>query len=242
MVTLDGNNLVVVLRPQVHAVGSPGIEVSSNIDGSAGAVVLADGPVLMEGRELVVADCLKDVVCASINGDGALEDRRGRGVVRPQALHDVVLDKGVSGPAVDGEVAVADGAKGSRVGDCPGLSARSDCNVGIADLLCTSWVPPLSCEEVALAAPGHSILTASFVGVQFLALFITPVLVVVSVVHTSLIRTLLKAGVGAGWLFSEDASNGGCSNEEGGKVDHFVRLVRAKIPGSLHALFISCLS
>lgn len=77
----------------------------------------------MEGRELVDADDLEDVVYASINGDLALEDRRGRGVVRTEALHDVVLGRGVSGPAVDGEVAVAVGAKGSRVGDCSGLLA-----------------------------------------------------------------------------------------------------------------------
>lgn len=49
MVTLRGNDLVVVLSPQVHPIGSPGLEVSSNIDGAAGAVVLADGPELLEG-------------------------------------------------------------------------------------------------------------------------------------------------------------------------------------------------
>lgn len=102
--------------------------------------------------------------------------------------------------------------------------------MGSADLLCTSWIPPLSCNEVALAAPGHGILAASLVGVRCLTLVITPERVVISTIGTGLVRALLKTRVGAGCLFGgEDASNGGCSNKEVGKGDHFFRWIRAKV-------------
>jgi hypothetical protein len=47
-VALSGNNLVVVLT-ELHALGGPRVEVVLHVDGSAGALVLADGPVLLEG-------------------------------------------------------------------------------------------------------------------------------------------------------------------------------------------------
>jgi hypothetical protein len=231
VVTLRSNNLVVVLSAQVHAVGSPGVEVGSDIDGAAGAVVLADGPVLLKGRGavdggLVGAGGLEDVVDAAVDGDGALEGGGGGGVVGAEGLDDVVLDQGAAGPAVDGEVAVAVGAEGSGVGDGPKLLVGCyHCyhKVGSADLLCLSWVPSLSCDEVALAAPGHGVLTAGLVGVCCLALVVTPEGVVVPTICTSLVRALLETGVGAGWLFSgEDAGDGGRSNEEVGEGDHFV--------------------
>lgn len=93
------------------------------------------------------------------------------------------------------------------------------------DLLGLSGVPSLSCDEVALAAPGHGVLTAGLVGVCCLALVVAPEGVVVPIMCTSLVRALLEAGVGAGWLFAEDAGDGGRSNEEVGEGDHFVGLV-----------------
>ena len=106
MVTLGCNNLVVVLSPQGHAKSSPGVEVSSDVDRSAGAVVLANGPVLLEGRcaingRLVGAGGFKNGVCAAINGDRALGCCCGRGVICSETLNDVVLDQGAPGPAVD---------------------------------------------------------------------------------------------------------------------------------------------
>jgi hypothetical protein len=41
-------NLVVVAA-KVHALASPGIEVSLHVDRTAGALVLANGPVLLKG-------------------------------------------------------------------------------------------------------------------------------------------------------------------------------------------------
>jgi hypothetical protein len=86
VVTLGSNDLVVVLSAQVHSLGLPGRKVSSDIDGSAGAVVLADRPVLLKGRgtvngRLVGTGGLEDVVGAAINGDRALARRSGGGVI-----------------------------------------------------------------------------------------------------------------------------------------------------------------
>lgn len=86
MVTLGSNNLVVVLSAQVHSLRLPGRKVSCDINGSAGAVVLANRPVLLKGRgaidgRLVGTGSLEDVVGAAINGDRALARRSGGGVI-----------------------------------------------------------------------------------------------------------------------------------------------------------------
>lgn len=85
LVTLTGNDLVVV-RAQVHAKPSPCVEVGSGVHATAGAVILADGPVLLKGRGtlnggLVGAGGLQDVVGATVGGDRALQGRGGGGVV-----------------------------------------------------------------------------------------------------------------------------------------------------------------
>ena len=99
---------------------------------------------------------------------------------------------------------------------------------GVADLLGTSWVPSLSSNDVAVAAPSQGVLSAGLVGVGCLALVITPEGVVVPAVLASLVRALLVAGVGAGLGFSEDASNGRRSNEKVGEGNHFVGFVRSR--------------
>jgi hypothetical protein len=99
---------------------------------------------------------------------------------------------------------------------------------GVADLLGTSWVPSLSCNDIALATPRQGVLSAGLVGVGCLALVIMPEGVVEPVVGTGLVRALLEAGVGAGLGFGEDASNGRRSNKEVGKGNHFVGFVRSK--------------
>lgn len=100
--------------------------------------------------------------------------------------------------------------------------------MGSANLLCLSWVPPLSSNEVALATPTRSIPASLSVSVRCLTLIVMPEREEVSIVRACLVRALLKARVGAGWLFGEDASNGRRGNEEVGKGDHFVRWVRMK--------------
>lgn len=81
--------------------------MGTNIDGPAGAVILADRPVLLEGgrsfdRGLVGAGSLEDFVGAAVHRDGALRARGRRGVVVTKALDNVVLNQGVLCPAVDG--------------------------------------------------------------------------------------------------------------------------------------------
>lgn len=120
-VTLGGNNLVVVLA-KVHALAGPGVKVSLHIDGAGRALVLTNRPILLKGPGaidggLVGTGRLSDLVGRSIRGDGTLVLGLGRGVVGAEVLNDVVLDKGVAGPAVDGKVGVAVVVVSTRVGD-----------------------------------------------------------------------------------------------------------------------------
>jgi hypothetical protein len=120
-VALGGHDLVVVVA-QGHALGGPGVKVGGDVDGAAGTLVAADGPVLLEGRRavdrgLVGAGADGNVVGAAVDGDLALLLGVGRGVEGAKVLDNVVLDEGVAGPAVDGEVAVAVVGVGTRVLD-----------------------------------------------------------------------------------------------------------------------------
>jgi hypothetical protein len=127
-VSLCSHNLVVVLT-ELHALAGPRIEVSLHVDASAGALVLANRPVLLKGRgavnrRLVGAGALRNLVRGAVGGDGALVLRLRRRVVRAEVLDNVVLDERVAGPAVDGEVGVAVGVVGTRVGDGAGWIVR----------------------------------------------------------------------------------------------------------------------
>lgn len=110
-VTLSGHNLVVVAT-KAHASIGPGLEVSLHVDGAARALVLADGPELLEvpgaldGGSVVALGDSKGIV-AAVDVQVALALGTGRWVVRAEVLDDVVLNQGVGGPAVDGEVGVA---------------------------------------------------------------------------------------------------------------------------------------
>lgn len=111
LVTLGGDDLVVV-RAEVHALGGPGVEVVLHVDRAADALGGADGPVLLKGlravdRGLVGARRDVDVVGAAVGVDGALVLAAAAGVVGAVGVDDVVLDEGVPGPAVDGQVPVA---------------------------------------------------------------------------------------------------------------------------------------
>lgn len=120
-VALDSNNLVIQLS-QSQAEIAPGVEMVSNSDRAAGAVVAAHRPVLVKGGRsddgrLVDALRAVNVVDAAIRRHLAqLGGARGR-VVGAKVLDDVVLDERVLGPAVDGEVAVAVGVVAAGVVD-----------------------------------------------------------------------------------------------------------------------------
>lgn len=140
-------------------------------DGTTAALLLADRPVLVEGLSaidgrLVVAGRLVDVVGGAVGGDGSEAGGARRGVVCAKVLDDIVLDKRVAGPAVDGEIAVAGGVEGARVGD--GASGTG--------------VPALAADEVADVGPVHRVGTAVAVGVVDGAATISPEGVVEAVV------------------------------------------------------------
>ena len=86
--------------------------MSAEVDGTAGAVLLADGPVLLEGGgaldgRLVGAGGLEESVGAAVDLGGADGGGGGGRVVGTEGLDDVELDQRALGPAVEGEVPVA---------------------------------------------------------------------------------------------------------------------------------------
>ncbi len=120
-VALGGDDLVVV-GAELEAGSGPGVEVGGHVDAATGTLVLADRPVLVEGRGALdrrLVDTLGtvDIVGRAVGGDAAELGGARRGVVRAEVLNDVVLDQGVLGPAVDGKVRVAVRAVGTAVGD-----------------------------------------------------------------------------------------------------------------------------
>lgn len=128
-VALGGDDLVVVLT-ELHALGSPGVEVGLHVDGAGAALVLADGPVLVEGLGAVdggLVDTLGlgDLVGRAVGSDAALDGSLRGWVVGAEVLNDVVLDERVAGPAVDGEVGVAVGLVATGVGDGAGVIVSS---------------------------------------------------------------------------------------------------------------------
>lgn len=103
--TLRGQGLVVV-GTQIQAELSPCIEVALRSDGStAGALALPVADILGESRRsndgwLIHLGVLPDIVYGAITGDGADFLALSRASTVAGVLLDVVLDKGVRGPAV----------------------------------------------------------------------------------------------------------------------------------------------
>lgn len=105
-----------------HALAGPGVKVSLHVDGAGRALVLTNRPILLKGPGainggLVGAGRLSDLVGRAVRVDSTLVLGLGRGVVGAEVLDDVVLDKGIAGPAVDGKVGVAVVVVATRVGD-----------------------------------------------------------------------------------------------------------------------------
>lgn len=193
-VSLGSDDLVVV-SAEVQTDLGPGVKVRSRVDGAAGALVAADGPVLLKGGRandggLVGAGADVDVVDAAVARHLALLASSRRRVVGAKVFDNVVLDERVLGPSVHGEVAVAVGVVRARVFN--GAFARKLSGLvymhlfGII-LLCvlhlptSSWVPSLAAYKVAAVAPADAVLTTSFVGVGDVGAAIRPPRVVVSI-------------------------------------------------------------
>jgi hypothetical protein len=188
-VALNGHDLVVV-RTETHALGRPGIKMCLDVDRSAGTLLLANGPELLEGARAldgwgVVALRYSDLVRAAVNGDRALDLGLRRRIVGAKVLNDVILDEGVACPAVHSEVGVAIWLVGTRVVDGPGDCQHSGREVtifGHFNLPGTSWVPSLSTYEVATARPAHREGSRVAVGVSHIGAAIGPERVVKAIV------------------------------------------------------------
>ena len=111
LITLGSDNLIVVVT-EAHALGGPSIKVVLHVNAAAGALRLADRPVLVKGLStidggLVVTSGLSNSVGTAVGGESALLRGLAGGIVRAEALNDVVLDQRAAGPSVHGQVAVA---------------------------------------------------------------------------------------------------------------------------------------
>lgn len=140
------------MASETEASLSPGVEVSAGVDGSAGSLVAADGPVLLEGLAVTldgrstVASADSNVVDGSIDIDLTLLLSTGRGVVGAEVLDDVVLNERVAGPAVNSEVAVTVGVVATRVLD----GASSTRVPSLATNVVTTVAVPVHAELAAV--------------------------------------------------------------------------------------------
>lgn len=87
------------MRSKTHAKRGPLLEVRAHVDAARGPLVLADGPVLLEGtraldRRLVGALVLVEVVIGPILGEAAFELGAVAWIVGPVVLDNVVLAGG----------------------------------------------------------------------------------------------------------------------------------------------------
>jgi hypothetical protein len=219
LVTLSSQDLVVVVT-KAHASLRPGVEVSLHVDGTAGALVAADGPVLVEGLDaidgrLLVAGGHVDIVGVTVGVDGSLLLSILAGVVRTVVLDDVVLDERAPSPTVDGKVTVA-------------LRAE---RAAVVDGSAGTGVPSLATDKVTGVAPVDLVVAALTHTVLGVTTTVGPPRVEVAVVVaftvagdlTSLkdrggvaVVTLLEEVKGA----SESPSESRGGNEEGFERDH----------------------
>jgi len=170
-VTLSGENLVVE-RTEVQAERSPRVEVVRSRDRAGRALVLANGPVLVEGSRtldgrLVHAGALIDIVRRPIGVHGTLVRQTRGGVVGAEVLENVVLNEWARRPAVDREVAVTLRVVAAAEVDSPGRS----------------WVPSLATNEVTIGTgPLDAVRASTTVRVGDLLATIGPERVVITVV------------------------------------------------------------
>jgi hypothetical protein len=210
---LGGEGLVVVLT-KVHAELLPCVEVARGGDGSrAGALALPVADVLGEGGgadngRLVHLGVLPDVVDGAVAGDGAhLLALSGSSAVAGVLL-DVVLDKRVLGPSVDGDK------------DSAGVSGGGTLEV---DLAGGSRLPSLSNDEVASVGEldGVAVVAGAEVDVAAGLVVLVVVLATCEAVGVELKVGSISYGDWVGSWGGEGADSGGESKDEGGESNHF---------------------
>lgn len=200
-------------------------------------------PVLLEGTSALngrlICPCAdQDVVISAIRTHTAFGLRTRAGVVGAKVLNNVVFNKRVSSPAVDGKVRVAVGVVRAGIVDCPAIAINTNVDVRQShelwrsegdfgwSLPCASWHPSLSTDKVTTALPVHGVGAAGAVGVGHVRTAIGPEGVVEAVV-----RACRAGSSGALGEFNwgalsylsgggEGAGHGGAGDKEGGERDH----------------------
>jgi hypothetical protein len=115
------NDLVVVLA-KVETISRPGVKMVLHVHAATNALSSAYRPVLLErpcaiNRRLVSAGRNRHIVCAAVSLEAALALRTTAGVVGAVGLDDIVLNKGIASPAVDGKIAITLRVEGTAVID-----------------------------------------------------------------------------------------------------------------------------
>jgi hypothetical protein len=214
---LGGESLVVV-GTKVHAELLPGVEVAGGGDGTAaGALLLAVADVLVEGGgtldgRLVDLGVLPDVVDGAVAGDRAHLGALSRASTVAGVLLDVVLNKGVGGPSVDGDK--------DRAGLGGGGTAEVDLAVG-------AGLPALSDDEVTSVREldGVAVVGGREVDVAAGLVVLVVVLATSEVVGVQLEVRSVSNGGGS----SERADCGGKGKDHGGEGNHFESVERADL-------------
>lgn len=211
----------------------PGSKVGSHVDRAAGALLLADGPVLVKGTSTLDRGLLNAGGPVDVVGGTAIDNASHAGgsrgwVVSAKVLNHVVLDKRVSGPSIDGQVRVAVGLIGARVID--GAVAYDPCQLlapAHDDMLqhspSSTRVPSLTTNPVAVAGPRHRVLAASLVGIPHVRAAVGPEGEVVPIVCTGSAGCVgLTFGQPRKLTRGSEDTSGHCrgGNEKGRKGDH----------------------
>lgn len=92
-----------------HVGSLPSVEEDTHVDGAAGALVVTDGPVLLEGGSSINggsigAGALVELVGRAIVLDGATRLASRARVVLAVRLDNVVLDKRAASPAINSKI------------------------------------------------------------------------------------------------------------------------------------------
>jgi hypothetical protein len=190
---LGGESLVVV-GAELHAVGGPGVEVALGGEGGR-----AD-----DGR-LVDLGVLPDVVGGAVAGDGAdLGALSGSSTVGGVLL-DVVLDKRVLGPAVDGDE------------DGTGLGLGG---AGEVDLAGGASLPALADDEVTSVGEGDGVAVVGGLEVD-VARGLVVLVVVLALDEVGSVVELEVGEVSDGSRGSEGSTGYGERGSDGGEGNHF---------------------
>jgi hypothetical protein len=226
---LGAESLVVVLT-KLHAVRGPRVEVAAGGNGAApGALVHTVGDVLVEGRGtldggLVDLGVLPDVVDRAVAGDLAHLGALSRASAVAGVLLDVVLNKRVGGPSVDGNEDCS-GSGGGRAREVD-LSVRVSAAelrrmMTVVVLPGGSGLPSLTDNKVASVGEVDRVAVVRGAELDVAGSLVVLVVVLTTGKAVGVELEVRKVGLGSSGRSSEGASNGGESKSELGEGNHF---------------------